>query len=208
MVPVSCPAPTTPHPALRATFSPGEKGSSSYIGSDLKVAILPWPIISIVVAVSQNGVIGVDNGLPWRLPSDLRRFKALTMGHPVVMGRRTFTSIGRPLPGRDNIVMSRGRNGHPGILDAFSIDEALAVARQCALKRACAEIMVIGGGEIYRSVLARTKRIYYTEVDAVVRGDTDFPLLPQSEWHEVSRESCKAGKGDSAAFTIRLIERN
>ena len=167
----------------------------------------PGGTVAIVVAVSQNGVIGVDNGLPWRLPSDLRRFKALTIGHPVIMGRRTFTSIGRPLPGRDNIVVSRGRNGHPDILDAFSIDEALSIARQCALKRACPEIMVIGGGEIYRSVLARTQRIYYTEVDVVVRGDTDFPQLPDAEWHEVSRESFKAGKGDSAAFTTRLIER-
>ena len=167
----------------------------------------PGETISIVVAVSQNGVIGVDNGLPWRLPSDLRRFKALTLGHPVVMGRRTYSSIGRPLPGRDNIVVSRGRNGHPNVFDAFSVDEALAIARQCALKRASPEIMIIGGGEIYRSVLALTRRIYYTEVDVVVRGDTDFPQLPTTNWREVSRESVRRGPGDTADFTTRVIER-
>ncbi len=165
--------------------------------------------ITFVVAVARNGVIGAAGGLPWRLPSDLKRFKALTLGHPVIMGRKTFQSIGRPLPGRDNIVVTRrGDLGIAGIECVPTVEAALSLAASRAQARRVADIMVIGGGEIYAGLLARADRIHLTRVDLDAAGDTRFPALDAAEWHEVAREVVAPGPGDSAAFTVLVLDRS
>lgn len=139
------------------------------------------PRIELVVAAARNGVIGRDNGLPWRLPEDLKRFKALTMGHPILMGRKTFASIGKPLPGRKNIVLTRDASFEPeGVCVVHSWDDALLAADGLTL-------MVIGGAEIYALALPQADRIHLTEVDADVEGDAHFPSL-DGRWREVARE--------------------
>lgn len=163
--------------------------------------------VSIVVAVAQNGAIGEHNSLPWRLPTELRLFRSITLGHPVVMGRRTFDSIGKPLPGRDNIVISRGRIGVEGVLTAFSLTEALLMAGERGRLRASFEIMVIGGGQVYAEALSVTDRIYLTEVETVVRGDTFFPSLRAGDWRETRRQSYRASAEDSCGFTLRVLQR-
>jgi dihydrofolate reductase len=146
------------------------------------------PIVSIMVAAAANGVIGRDNRLPWHLPEDLAHFKRLTLGHPVIMGRRTFESIvaalGKPLPGRTSIVVTRapGR-ARPGALAVDSLDAAIAAAGDAE------EVFVIGGAEIYRLALERADRVYLTRVEAAFVGDTTFPALDPAHWREVSRES-------------------
>lgn len=159
--------------------------------------------ISLVVAVSRNGVIGRDGGLPWHISSDLKRFKAITLGKPVIMGRKTWESLPRkPLQGRINIVITRSaRYGAGGAEVVTDVGAALAAAATAE------EICVIGGGEIYRLFLPLAGRIYLTEVDVDVDGDTVFPALDPEQWREVSRESVAAGPSDSAAFVLRVLER-
>ena len=134
--------------------------------------------------MASNRVIGRDNTMPWHLPADLRRFKALTLGHPVLMGRKTHESIGRPLPGRRNLVLTRDQTYRSeGCETVTSLEAALA---------ACAgvdEIFVIGGGEIYRASLPYAHSLEFTEIHATFEGDTRFPDFAQAEWHEVRRES-------------------
>jgi dihydrofolate reductase len=157
--------------------------------------------VSIVVAASENNVIGVGNQLPWRLPDDLRRFKALTMGKPVVMGRKTFASIGKPLPGRLNIVVSRQQAAIDGALVVDSIDAALAAARPAE------EIMVIGGAQIYGQALPRTTTIYMTRVHTQIAGDAYFPTLAGEAWREVDIEPHPADDRHAYAFTFLRFER-
>ena len=159
-------------------------------------------MISIIVAISENGVIGSDNRLPWHLPDDLKRFKALSLGKPIVMGRRTFESIGRPLPGRTNIVVSR----QPGLeiegtVVARSLDAALAAAGTAP------EIVVIGGAEIFRQVLARTDVIHLTRVHARVAGDVVFPELEPGQWRESAVEQHPADARHQYAFTFVTLQR-
>ncbi len=162
----------------------------------------------LVVAVAENGVIGRDGAMPWRLPSDLKRFKALTFGRPVVMGRKTFASIGRPLPGRTNIVVTRDPAFRAtGAVVAPSLDAALDVARGDALRRSVAEIMVIGGADIYRQCLDRAARIEWTEVHASPDGDTRFPQVDLSRFDEVSRYRQPAATGDSADVSFVTYRR-
>lgn len=145
--------------------------------------------VSLVVAMARNRVIGRDNALPWRLPEDLAYFKRVTMGHPIVMGRRTYESIGRPLPGRLNIVVSRNKDfPAPGCRVVGSIDEAWRAAGDAD------EVSVIGGTSIFDAALARADVIHLTEVDAVVEGDTWFPAFDRREWqeHEVLRHGADA----------------
>jgi len=161
------------------------------------------PSIVIIVAVADNGVIGAGNAIPWRLKTDLRRLKALTIGRPVVMGRKTFESLPRrPLPGRTNIVVTRdaGFRG-PGALVTTSLPDALALARADALRRSVAEIAVIGGAEIYARCMDVADRLELTEVHARPEGDTCFPAIDKVQWEEVSRVPNPAGPDDSAAFT-------
>jgi dihydrofolate reductase len=140
--------------------------------------------IVIVAAVGRNGVIGVDGGLPWRIPEDMARFKRLTMGHALVMGRATFDSIGRPLPGRTNIVLThRPEWSHDGTQVAGSLEEALAIADSLGL-----DAFIAGGADVYRQALAVADRMELTEVDASPDGDTWFPTVDWSQWEETSRE--------------------
>jgi dihydrofolate reductase len=160
-------------------------------------------IISLVYAQSRNGFIGLNGGLPWHLPSDLKRFKATTLGKPVIMGRKTWDGLPRkPLPGRVNIIVTR----QPGFLAEGAVVVATADA---ALKAAgdVPEICVIGGGEIYNLFLAKANRIYLTEVDVDVAGDTLAPVLNKEQWHEVSTIPAFRGETDSDSFLTRILER-
>lgn len=139
-------------------------------------------MISIIVAVAKNGVIGCHNRLIWHMSEDLKRFKALTIGHPIIMGRKTFESIGRPLPGRTNIVVSRNTELKiDGVSVVGSIQEAIDMLPQED------EIFIIGGGQIYEQALPLTSKIYLTLVDQTPDGDTFFPEITQDEWREVKR---------------------
>ena len=158
--------------------------------------------ISIIVAVAENGVIGSGNRLPWRLPDDLKRFKALSLGKPVVMGRRTFDSIGRLLPGRANIVVSRQSGlAIEGAVVARSLDDALAAAGDVP------ETVVIGGAEIFRQVLPRTDTIHLTRVHARVAGDVFFPELDPAQWRESVVEHHAADERHQYAFTFVTLQR-
>jgi dihydrofolate reductase len=156
--------------------------------------------LSIVVAASENNVIGVGNRLPWRLPDDLKRFKALTMGKPILMGRKTFESIGKPLPGRRNIVITRqaGR-AIDGVTVVNSLEEALAA------EQSASELMLIGGADIYRQALALTHTIYMTRVHATFAGDAFFPQLNASAWRVLEREHHPADERHAHAFTFETL---
>lgn len=143
------------------------------------------PQIVLVAAVGRNGVIGVDGRLPWRIPEDLEHFKRLTMGHALIMGRATFDSIGRPLPGRMNIVLTRNPSwAHDGVRVAASLEQAIEMAAAEGL-----DAFVSGGAEVYRAALPLADRLELTEVDAAPSGDTRFPEVDWSQWRETSRTS-------------------
>ncbi|MEZ5766075.1 MAG: dihydrofolate reductase [Xanthobacteraceae bacterium] len=163
--------------------------------------------IVFVVAAAANGVIGNDNRIPWRIKRDMQRLRALTMNRPVVMGRKTFQSLPRPLPGRTNIVLTRDRGFCADqALVVTSLEQAREVATGDALRRFATEIMVIGGSEIYRQWLPQADRIELTEVHADVAGDAVFrPDL--SGWEEVARSFNKAGEGDTADFSYVTLRR-
>ena len=169
-------------------------------GRDVKVAL--------VVATAENGVIGNNGVLPWRLSSDMRFFRAVTMNKPLIMGRITYDSIGKPLDGRDNIVITRNSKFEvPGVIVAADHEQALQVARERAQERGADEIAVIGGAQIYELLLPQADIIYLTEVHAAPKGDTTFPEFDKKEWREVSRERHGAGPKDSADFSFVVLER-
>lgn len=160
------------------------------------------PEIVLVLAVAENGVIGRNNAIPWRLKADMQRFRALTMDKPVVMGRKTFLSLKRPLPGRTNIVMTRDPNfSAPGAVVTTSLASALDVARGDALRRSASEIAVIGGADIYAQWLDRADRLEITEVHAQPDGDTRFAPPDPAIWQETVRERHVATAGDSADYS-------
>ena len=164
--------------------------------------------IVLIAAVADNGVIGRGNGLPWRLKSDLQHFRVLTMGKPVVMGRKTFLSIGKPLPGRTSIVVSRDRNfAARGVVAAPSFEAAFAVARGDALRRGVAEIVVAGGAEIYAQAMAVATRLAITEVHKSVEGDVRFPAIDRNVWQEIARSEHEAGAEDEMAFAFVIYRR-
>jgi dihydrofolate reductase len=166
------------------------------------------PEIVLIVAVADNGVIGAHGALPWRLKSDLKRFKAMTIARPVVMGRKTFASIGRPLPGRTNIVVTRDAGFRAkGAVVTNSFADARAVAQGDALRRSAGEIAVIGGAEIYAQWMDCADRLEITEVHARPEGDTRFSAIDASVWEEVAREPHPAGKDDSADFSYVTYRR-
>lgn len=165
------------------------------------------PIV-LVVARADNGIIGKDGGLPWKLPTDLKRFRKLTIGKPVIMGRKTFESLGKPLDGRDNIVVSRNPDYKAeGIILVMDMEQALRVARDLAFARGAREIAVIGGAEIFARILPRANAVELTEVHAAPEGDTKLPAFDGAAWREVSRENRDAGPKDSAAFSFVRLER-
>ena len=158
--------------------------------------------ISIIVAASTNNVIGKNGGLPWRLPEDLKRFKETTMGKPMIMGRATWDSISRALPGRQNIVLTRQPELVATGCDVVaSVEDALAAAGNAE------EVMIIGGGELYRQFLPRTDRIYFTRVHVDIDGDTFFPELNESAWQVVTKESYPVDAEREYAFDILTMER-
>lgn len=166
------------------------------------------PEIVLIVAVADNGVIGCRGAIPWRLKSDIKRFKAMTMAKPVVMGRKTFASIGRPLPGRTNIVVTRDPNFRArGAVVTTSAADARAVARGEALRRFATEISVIGGAQIYSEWMDIADRLEVTEVHARPEGDTCFALIDAAVWKEVARERHPAGPDDSAEFSYVTYRR-
>lgn len=158
--------------------------------------------ITLIAARAANGVIGRDNAMPWHLPADLRRFKALTMGKPVIMGRRTFESIGRPLPGRLNIVLSRSMPRGERVVVVPDVDAALAEARATGTD----EAMVIGGGEVYRLFMPFADRLELTEVHLEVEGDATFPEPEPLLWRETGREEHGA-EGDTPAYGFVTMDR-
>ncbi|MCA1551533.1 dihydrofolate reductase [Bradyrhizobium sp. BRP19] len=163
--------------------------------------------IVFVVAIAENGVIGAGNAMPWRLKSDMARFKALTIGKPVIMGRKTLETLRRPLPGRTNIVVTRDPAYRAnGAIVTTSPADAEAVARGDALRRSVTEIAVIGGAEIYRQWLGRADRLEITEVHARPEGDTHFEI-DKAEWDEVERIRHPAGPDDSADLSYVTYRR-
>jgi dihydrofolate reductase len=166
------------------------------------------PKLVAVVARARNGVIGVGNGLPWRLSSDLKRYRARTWGRRRFMGRRPGGSIGRPLPGRESVVVTR-RPGYeaPGAHVASSLPESLAIARRLAAEMGADEIIVAGGEEIYRALLPRTDLIELTEVALDIPGDAHFPALSPEDWEEIARETPPRGERDDADFAYVTLRR-
>lgn len=163
----------------------------------------PASRLSIIVAMARNRVIGINNTLPWHLPADLKHFRTLTMGHHIVMGRKTYESIGKPLPGRTSVVVTRNTAySAPGVIAVNSLESAIS---------ACggdSEIFVIGGAELYLQAIARADRIYLTEIDADIDGDAHFPEFSRTEWHEVSRESGSQQEPQPLHYHFVIYQRN
>jgi dihydrofolate reductase len=166
------------------------------------------PKLTFVVAIAKNGVIGRDGALPWRLSSDMKRFKAATMGKPVLMGRKTWESLPRkPLPGRQNLVLTRDADFVAQDAWVYTdLDAMVAAGRAMALEAGVDEACVIGGAQLYNALLPRADRVVLTEVDLAPEGDA-FLKLDLSGWREVSREDVPRGEKDDAAFTVRVLER-
>lgn len=158
--------------------------------------------LSLIAAIAENRVIGVRNTLPWHLPADLKYFRRLTVGHPIILGRRNYESIGRPLPERTNIVITRRTDySAPGCRVVHTLEAALAAANGTS------EIFIVGGAEVYAQTLAQADRLYLTFVHAVVPGDTFFPEFDLREWRELAREYHAADEKHAHAFSFVTLER-
>jgi dihydrofolate reductase len=165
--------------------------------------------IVLVAAVSENGVIGRGNALPWRLKSDMQHLRALTMGKPVIMGRKTYLSIGKPLAGRTTIVVSRDLAfAAPGILVAPSLSPAIAAARGDALRRQADSIMIAGGADLYAQTMPLAARLVMTYIHAAIEGDTYFPAIDLRVWREIARDEHVPAAGDDAAFAFVTYKRS
>ena len=159
-------------------------------------------MISVIVAVAKNGVIGCRGGMPWHISEDLRYFKRVTTGHPVVMGRRTFESLGRPLPGRTNVVVTRNPSwSAEGVRVADSIDRAVAMFPPDE------EVFVIGGGEIYRQAMPLADKLYLTRIDAAFEGDTFLPARDEADWRLVSSEHNARGAEFPHPFEFQIYDK-
>ncbi|MCP5213781.1 MAG: dihydrofolate reductase [Pseudomonadales bacterium] len=164
--------------------------------------------LALIVAMAENRVIGINNNLPWHLSNDLRYFKAITMGKPVILGRKTHQSIGKPLPGRTNIVISTDAGADfEGCSVVSSVEEALELAENIALIDGSSEAIVMGGAQIYELCLPFVDRIYLTEVHAHVRGDTYFPKFDRSEWQEVGREDFDPEGDNPYEYSFVVLDR-
>lgn len=161
--------------------------------------------LSIIVAAAENNVIGRNNQLPWHLPADLKYFKQITMGKPIIMGRKTYASIGRPLPGRTNIVITRQADFKPeGVMVVSSVEAAIGACRQLEVD----EAFITGGAEIFRQALPFAQRIYLTRVQAQVEGDTYFPSLDPAHWRRVRQERHVADEKNMYDYTFEVWEKN
>lgn len=164
--------------------------------------------ISMIAAMSKNRVIGKENSLPWHLPNDLRFFKESTTGKPIVMGRKTFESIGRPLPGRKNIVVTSDPEWHKeGVETVRNLTTALQIASRHAEDTDVSEVMVIGGAQIYKQVLPLSDRLYLTLVDTEIEGDAFFPEFPKNEWNLVSEEPHSACARNPYDYRFQIFDR-
>jgi dihydrofolate reductase len=166
--------------------------------------------LSLIVAIAENGVIGRKGKLPWRLGSDLRRFRKLTMGHPLIMGRKTFEAIGKPLDGRDSIVVSRNNPNlalSPHVFSAASLEEALTTARKQAKARGVKEAFVIGGAELFKAALPYANRIYLTRVHGLPKGDVYWEPPLSNDWIEICRKEYPASDRDEFPVTDVILER-
>lgn len=166
--------------------------------------------IALIAAVANNGIIGNNNALPWRIAADLQHFKRLTLGKKIVMGRKTFESIGSPLPGRTSIVITHNQNwrcGYAEVEVVHSVEEGLTRAVNLSLRDGNTEVMVIGGEQIYRATLSSAKRLYITRVLADVEGDASFPALEKSEWRETERIEHKAEVSAQYDFAFTILDR-
>ncbi len=162
----------------------------------------------LIAAIGQNGVIGVEGGLPWRLSSDLKRFKQVTMGKPIIMGRKTYESIGKPLPGRLNIVVTRNPDfDAEGVEVVSDIEDGIAVGMEHAENNDADEICVIGGGEIYAKTIDSADRLYITHVLVSPEGDTNFPEIAEDYWQITHMEDIPAGEKDIAATRFAVYDR-
>lgn len=159
--------------------------------------------ITLVVAVARNGIIGREGDMPWHIRTDLKRFKALTWGRPIIMGRKTWEAIGRPLPGRESVVVTRDAGfSAEGAVVTHSVEAAIERARALAVPLNVQEIAVIGGGEIYRQTLPLADRLHVTEIEASPPGDAFFPALDPALWMEETRAAHEPGEGDDHAFAF------
>lgn len=164
--------------------------------------------LALIWAMSRNRVIGRNNALPWHLSEDLRYFKRVTMGKPIIMGRKTWESIGRPLPGRTNIVITRDQNFQAaGVRVVHSLDDALRLAEHISVIEGAEEAVVIGGAEIYALALPKAERLYLTQVHADVEGDAWFPEFDQSLWQELAREDFAAEEPNPYPYSFIVLER-
>jgi len=164
--------------------------------------------LSMIVAMAQNRVIGRNNKLPWYLPEDLKYFKRVTMGKPIIMGRKTYESIGRPLPGRPNIILSRsGFEAPEGVHVVATLDEARELAESLGLISGYDEVMIIGGAQIYQMAFEQCDRFYLTEVHSEVEGDAYFPEFDRSQWQEVGREDFKADGPNPYDYSFLVLDR-
>lgn len=164
--------------------------------------------VALIAAVAANGVIGAGNAMPWHLPGDFAHFRRTTLGKPVIMGRKTFESIGKPLPGRTNIVVSRQPGYQPeGVIVIDSLAAALDHAQAIATADGVAEVIVAGGAEIYRQAMPAADRLYITHVDLAPAGDARFPPIDPGVWRLVEVLDVQPGARDSAAFRVKLYER-
>ena len=164
--------------------------------------------LALMWAMSRNRTIGRHNALPWHLPEDLRYFKRVTMGKPIIMGRKTWDSIGRPLPGRTNIVISRDPHfTAEGVTCVPTLEKALSVARSQGVIDGSEEVVVIGGAQIYALALPQAERLYLTEIDADVDGDAFFPVFDRSQWQELAREHHAASGPNPYDYSFVVLER-
>lgn len=163
---------------------------------------------SMIVAMSENRVIGINNKLPWYLPNDLKYFKQVTMGKPIIMGRKTYESIGKPLPGRANIVITRNTQWQAeGVKVAHSLEQAIALAEAISNIDGQSEVMIIGGDQIYKACLPQVDRVYLTKVHAEVQGDAWFPEVDWSSWQEVGREDLQAEGANPYDYSFIVYDR-
>lgn len=164
--------------------------------------------VSLIAAVAENGVIGKNNQLPWHIKSEFQYFKSTTLGHPIVMGRRSFESLGKPLPKRANIVVTRDKNfSAKGVIVAHSLEDGIKIAKDIAAQDKVDEVFIGGGADIYRLSLPGADRLYLTEVHLKPEGDTRFPDFDRKDWKEIKREYHAAQEGETADYTITVLER-
>lgn len=165
--------------------------------------------LAIIVAMANNRAIGKDNKLLWYLPEDLKYFKRVTMGKPIIMGRKTFESIGRPLSGRLNIVVTRQKNWqYDNVRVVNSVEDALQVAEAQAFIDGVQEVMMIGGAELYEAALPQAERLYLTRVDAELEGDAFFPVFDENQWMEKSREEFSSSDNNPYNYAFCVLEKN